>query len=211
MLKIGHPRNDILFNKQNHDIIKQRVFNYYGIDSISHLCLYAPTFRNNNDINIETDNLKAICDTLEKKYGNKWKIVIRKHPKNRNNKNSNSEDFLLNGNDYPDMSELMVACDVGISDYSSWPYDYILTKKPLFIYAPDIKEYESERGLYYSLYDTPFSIATTINELKENIMEHDQKEYETKVDAFLTRMGCYEQGNASKKIVDIIIDLINNN
>ena len=45
-----------------------------------------------------------------------------------------------------DVQELLAAADVMISDYSSCIFDYLLAKKPAFIYATDIDEYEGEHN-----------------------------------------------------------------
>ena len=38
-------------------------------------------------------------------------------------------------------------------------------------------------------------------------MEFDDKEYQVEIDKFLKERGCYESGDASKKIVDKLIEL----
>ena len=43
----------------------------------------------------------------------------------------------------------MLIADVGITDYSSWICDYLLTKKTGFIFATDMQNYNTERGFYY--------------------------------------------------------------
>ena len=38
--------------------------------------------------------------------------------------------------------------DVLITDYSSVMFDYLLYKKPLVLFSPDLAEYEAKRGFY---------------------------------------------------------------
>ena len=57
---------------------------------------------------------------------------------------------------YSDIQELMVSSDALITDYSSCIYDFMLSRKPGFIYATDADKYNNGRGLYYSLTSTPF-------------------------------------------------------
>ena len=102
------------------------------------------------------------------------------------------------------MQELLCVTDIGISDYSSWLCDYLLTKRPAFIYAVDIEEYNTERGLYYPLETTPFSIATTNEELIENIRKFDLEEYQRRAEIFLKEKGCIDDGHASDRIVKVI-------
>lgn len=84
----------------------------------------------------------------------------------------------------------------------------MLTKKPAFVYAVDIEEYNTERGLYYPLETTPFPIATNNEELMNNIMKFDQKDYEEKAETFIRQKGCIDDGNASERIVRVIQKLM---
>ena len=98
----------------------------------------------------------------------------------------------------------MLAADIGITDYSSWIFDFILTKKPGFIFAPDLQDYNVERGLMYPLESTPFPIARKNNELFSNINAFDNTEYQIKVDEFLQEKGCIEDGNAARRVINLI-------
>ena len=112
---------------------------------------------------------------------------------------------VINATDYNDIQELLCASDIGITDYSSWMCDYVLTRKPGFLYASDIQKYiDDERGFYYPLSSTPFKVAENSDELVKKIMEFDDKKYQKEVDKFLKDRGCYEDGNASSRIVDIL-------
>ena len=95
-----------------------------------------------------------------------------------------------------------------MTDYSSWIYDFLLTKRPGFIYAQDIDKYYNERGFYFSLYDTPFSVATNNTELIENIMQFDPVVYQSNVQKFLEEKGCIEDGNASLRMAKKIKELL---
>jgi CDP-glycerol glycerophosphotransferase len=117
-------------------------------------------------------------------------------------------DGVVNANEYPDIQNLLCASDVGITDYSSWMCDYVLTKKPGFLYTPDIDYYDKERGFYYPLETTPFGASKTQEELFERINNFDQNKYNKEVDKFLKDRGCFEKGNASVRIVEKIKELM---
>ena len=102
----------------------------------------------------------------------------------------------------------MLVVDVGVTDYSSWAYDFILTRKPLFIYATDINDYENERGFYFSLESTPFPLAKNNYELIENVRLFDFEKYTNEVNSFLIEKGCIEDGHASEKIVEKLKELM---
>ena len=104
------------------------------------------------------------------------------------------------------MQELIAAADVGITDYSSWIFDFMLKGAPAFIYARDIKQYINSRGFYYPLSETPFSIAENDEALSRNIMDFDEAEYAKAVEKFLDGKQCYEDGHAAERIVDFICE-----
>lgn len=106
------------------------------------------------------------------------------------------------------MQELLAIADVGITDYSSWCCDYVLTGRPCFIYARDLESYNTERGLYYPLEETPFPIATNNEELEKNILDFNETNYLADRDCFLRARGCWEDGNAAEKVVEKIRRII---
>ena len=116
-------------------------------------------------------------------------------------------EWLVDATAYSDMQKLMAAVDAGMTDYSSWAYDYILTGRPLFLYAPDVKKYDQERGFYFPLESTPFPLAYNGEELLDAIRTFDETEYLRKVEVFLKDKGCYEDGHACERIADKIEEL----
>ena len=115
---------------------------------------------------------------------------------------------IIDVTDYPDIQELMLLADIAITDYSSWIYDFVLTRKPGFIYATDLEQYDNERGFYYKLETTPFAIAKNNRELVNNIQNFDMDAYQTKVEEFLKEKGCVEDGKASYRVVEKIKEII---
>ncbi|MCM1251500.1 MAG: CDP-glycerol glycerophosphotransferase family protein [Clostridium sp.] len=135
---------------------------------------------------------------------------MRFHFHNKNNRNAKNlfvnKDSVIDVSEYADMQELMAASDIGITDYSSWIFDFMLTRRPAFIYAEDINKYIHSRGFYYSIQETPFLIADSNEALNHNIINFDEKTYLRKVDLFLKERGCYETGNASERLTEFIIE-----
>lgn len=210
-LPYGHARNDILFSLgKEQEKIKEKVRSFYGISSDAKIFLYAPTFRDNGSQSCYSLDYEKIRKALNCKFSGKWVILARAHFKNRNNEQylKGNNDFVYDGTLYPDMQELMVAVDIGMTDYSSWAYDYVLTQKPLFIYAPDINEYDQMRGFYYPIESTPFPVAYNMDEVIANIMSFDNDVYLKNVSKFLEEKGCYENGNASARVVDKIEEVL---
>lgn len=223
--KFGHPRNDILFVRDPGKIqqIKEKVCVKLGISPESNLALYAPTFRdvmiNGATHYVPDEVLKRgsylldygmLRQALEERFGGHWVILARHHFYNGQNKTL--QDMLPEGvvraTDYNDMQELMVAADVGITDYSSWILDFMLTQKPGFLFAVDINDYEQERGLYYPLSQSPFPVVQTSIQLCEKIKEFQLEEYKDAIQTFLKEKGCVEDGQASMRVVNKIREIL---
>lgn len=203
MLKYGHPRNDILFNKNNEfEIYSKKIRKMYNIADDIKICLYAPTHRDNSTLETYNIDFSKLEKALTERFGGKWCIFLRLHFKLRNvTIPSKYLQKVINVTDYPDMQELLCACDVGITDYSSWMCDYILTRRPGFLFTLDIDKYIDERGFYYPLETSPFPVAKTNDELYEKIIKFDDKKYQKEINKFLKEKDCYEDGNASKRVV----------
>ncbi len=109
---------------------------------------------------------------------------------------------VVNAGGYSEITELMVAADVGITDYSSWIFDFLFLEKPGFLYAPNAKEYQEQRGFYYPLEETPFPVAGDMKSLAENIAAFDEEAYQKKAKGFLGEKGCMEKGNACEALAE---------
>ncbi len=212
-LKYGHCRNDMLFNKDDIKKYSKIVRDKYGIDKSTKIALYAPTFRDNYSFESYDLDYNMLREALEKRFGGKWCVLVRFHFRLRDFKVPQKYiNNVINATDYNDMQELLCASDIGITDYSSWLCDYVLTGKPGFLYASDIKKYiDDERGFYYPLSSTPFPVAENNKMLYNNVINFDEGKYKEEVKSFLKRLGCYENGDASKKVVEKIKEISKSN
>lgn len=204
-LRIGIPRIDMFFGDTSE--YGKKVRDYYHIPAETKIIMYCPTFRRS-----ETESFalkEAIIDQEELlklvkgKWGGDWCFAERRHPKIKvGNRQTSNKSFDFTA--YPDMQELLCAVDIVISDYSGLIWDYSFTKKPCFIFAEDIYEYSKDVGFYAPIEKWPYPIATTAEELKNNIKNYNQKEYEKKVEAHYQDLGSYEKGTACQSVGDLI-------
>ncbi len=206
---LGHPRNDVFFLPETEKTaIRRKVFAALGLGPDAKLALFAPTFRDNAlaDGACMYD-FAAWKRALEKRFGGAWSIGMRLHPMDAIALSQGLVSLppdVVNATDYGDIQELLVAADAGITDYSSWIYDFLLGGAPGFIFAPDKAEYDNLRGFYYPLEATPFPVAETNGEMCANIETFDAGKYERDIAAFLADKGCMEDGKASDRMVDMI-------
>lgn len=212
-LNYGHARNDILFTKDSDQLktLRNKVCSALHIAPDAKILLYAPTHKDNVNESFFNLDFTALKNSLEQRFGGSWVIALRFHSRLRKKHlkwMANLPAYTVDATDYPDIQELMAVTDVGITDYSSWIFDYILLRRPGFILADDIDAFAKNRSFYYPLESTPFPIATNNEELAVNIINFDEKEYASKTDQFLKERGCIEDGHASKRIVKKIKELM---
>ena len=213
ILKYGHPRNDILFlkNEKQIETIKNNILDRYKISNDKKICLYAPTFRDDHNLDVYMFNIEKLKLALKQRFGGDWVILCRYHDGIIRTywDYTKFPDGVINVSDYPDIQELMLIIDAGITDYSSWICEYVLRKKPGFLYAPDYEQYStSERKLLIPLEETPFPLATNEEILFDNIRSFDNKKYVKSCKAFIKKHGNVDKGKASKKTVNKIVSLL---
>ena len=114
-------------------------------------------------------------------------------------------EYLVDASKDDDMSEVLGACDILLSDYSAMSFDAAYMHMPVFLYLNDLQEYVNERGsLMWSLDSLPFSKAETDEALAEAIGQFDEQDYEKGIAAFLSDFEIMEDGKASQRVADII-------
>lgn len=208
IMEFGHPRNDIFF--EDNSQLKEKIYKYYGISSDKKLVLYAPTLREDRDMKCYNLDYSILARALEKRFGGEWVVMVRLHPLMISyNDCLNLGQNVIDTTEYSDIQELLSVVDVVVTDYSSCIYDFMLTHKPGFIYASDVKKYNNGRGLYYKLDTTPFPVAENNDKLFENILNFDNEKYIKEVDIFLKEKGCIDDGRASERVVDLLETIIN--
>lgn len=209
-IRVGSARSDILFDKA----VKAAVLDRLGLKENARVCLYVPTYRaneyeENRSMSILLD-MELVRNALNEKWGGEWYLLVRLHPSLNFGKNVLPEDeHIVNVGAYPNSEELAAASDVMITDYSSIMFEAAYKKSPVFLYAPDRREYiDGERALLID-YDTlPFPIAESNETLCQNIQRFDEKAYVKKVEKFLEKYGVHEDGHASERAAGFIMDIL---
>ena len=213
ILTYGHPRNDILLNgnKVKIDKIQKKVRTALNIPSGVKIALYAPTFRDSKSLAPYQLNYGGLRDVLAQRFGGNWIILCRLHFQVRaviKKKRINYPEFVIDATDYEDIQDILLLTDVGITDYSSWICDYMLTRRPGFLFATDLRTYYDERGFCVPLESTPFPLAQNNEELFSNIMSFNEKKYQQDCERFLTEKGCVEDGHAAERVVEKIKQIL---
>lgn len=207
ILECGYPRNDILINDWQN--IRPKVYKYFNLSLQRKTVLYAPTYRNNRNLDTYQLDMSRLLENLTDKFGDSWTLLMRLHPTMlQRAEEVNYSDNIINASAYDDMQELLAASDVLVSDYSSVISEFALTGKPIFLFATDINEYTIERDFYVDYYGLPFPIAENNEALTKNIENFQEEEYANKVTNYLQQVGMCEYGNAACQVVNLIEDRI---
>lgn len=209
VIKCDVPREVPLLSEKSD--IKDQVYKYFGIDKKKKIILYAPTFRYGFKIDLYLWDYQRIIKAIERKFSSDYVMILRLHPNVAQKCNGIVyKDNLLNGTRYPDMQELLAASDVMINDYSSSQFEFIMMKKTVFLYCPDIINYrENDRPWVFEPEELPYPVATTIKELEENISGFDEKKYKEECINFLEKIGFEDNGKGDKVIADIVMQHLN--
>lgn len=205
IFEIGTPRNDVLFG--DYSEIAMRVKQELNIPQDKKIIIYAPTYRDfhTND-NIIID-VKGIIDACKKRFGGEYVFLSRSHHFSHDTYNAtDSESEIINVNDYDDMQDLICACDIFITDYSSIMWDVSFTDKPCFIFAYDLEEYYKLWTFFTPIEEWPFPVSHTIDELKNDILNFDRDDYLARVDQHHKDVGSFENGTACKAVAEYMLN-----
>ena len=199
ILEYGHPRNDVFFRSAAEKAeIAARVRRMLGVGDATRLALYAPTFRPDGDVSCLDLDPVALKEALERRFGGDWTILFRLHKRDAARHNAPSGSW-VDASGVPDIQELMVACEVGVTDYSSWICDFVLGDGFGFIYARDVEKYAADPGFYYPLESTPFPVARSNEELAAAVAAFDEGKYRAAKAEFVRSKGCVDDGRASER------------
>ena len=200
-METGLPRNDVFFG--DCEKVKQRVRKKYHIDDDKKIVLFAPTFRKGKEVHTYGLDLDVLTDSLSKRFGGEWVVFFRNHSFVRGKQILNDKVYDVSA--YPDMNELLCTADVLVSDFSSCMYDFSLQEKPCFVFATDMDNYiKNDRDFAYPVEKWPYDIARSNEELTENINNYDPEVYKEKLRAHFEDVGRYDDGNASRRVAELI-------
>lgn len=219
----GSPRNDILVNRNNKNIIRIKKKLELPLDK--KIVLYAPTFRSNSEQSenyiepsgIEQINLidfSRLFHVLTEKFGGEWILICRFHylvadMVDWNQLEEKYPNRFINGNQHEEIADYLLCSDVLITDYSSCMFDYAILNRPVFLLCHDLEHYgNEERGFYIDIDKLPFPLAEDFNGLYDNIKNFDNQIYCKKLEEMKKQMGYCEEGNATERAGDFIYRLL---
>ena len=114
--------------------------------------------------------------------------------------------FALDVSRYPEVSELFLASDVLVTDYSSVMFDFALTGRPMIFFTYDLDEYRDElRGFYFDLQaEAPGPLLATSDGVLAAIADLDTtgSDQAAAYQAFVTKYCPLDDGKAAARVCE---------
>lgn len=205
IIETGYPRNDRLSTSTaaQRQAIRERL----GItDPNLRVVLYAPTWRDYK--RSPTGNWESVTfmdENIELPSG--FQMIYRGHTNTHAAHKAKVAGGAIDVTKYPDVTELYLAADVLITDFSSVMFDFTVTGKPVLFLAPDLERYRAERGFYFDFEGTaPGPILNTDTEVVTALTRIDEisDQYGQKYRAWQQKFNSLEDGKAAARVVDIV-------
>lgn len=195
VLPFGYPLTDVYFQNNSNRISFYKMFD---IDTRKKIALYAPTYRENK--NGKQMNLKE----LSHRFPKDWQLVVRPHPHDNSLKQQLVElQEIVHMPEEVAITNLFNQVDCIITDYSSIPFEYTLSRKQgkIIYYCYDLQEYDSTVGIQedFIKWSAPDRV-TTITDLISLLTEKEQIDFK----AFNDCWNTFAKGNSVNQLIEWI-------
>ena len=208
VLEIGYPRNDVLQSAEA-DEIRLATRESLGIRPDQTAVLYAPTFR---DYLAEDDMVADMADFFDfagamRALGDQFVILARGHAFNARGVKRVRVPGVVEVTDYPEVSDLYLAADAAIVDYSSLRFDFGVTGKPMIFHVPDLQRYKDTRGWLFDFETSaPGPLVDTTEDVVAQLLDLDgvRSRHQDQYDKFKADFLDLEDGRAGERFVDAV-------
>jgi CDP-glycerol glycerophosphotransferase len=207
-VKTGHARTDLLVGAtaESAAVLRKKVLDRLGVtDTGQRFLLYTPArSAETGTVALSGVDFAAVRTALSEKFGGTWEILVRLpgHSRSRSEMMmAGLPAYCRNASAFPDLQELLVVADAGMTDASGWFWDFLLTNRPAFLFS-------AHPGAGTGLGESPFPLTSSNRELLHEIAQFDQATHERRVAQYLETSGTVHDGAAAGRIVDRIDALL---
>jgi CDP-glycerol glycerophosphotransferase len=206
ILETGYPRNDILVSPAA-SAVRARVRAALDIADDTVAVLYAPTWR---DDLVFDESMREIADALQledalQPLGSKFCVLRRLHYMLADRWRRSDHPQVRDVSFYPEVSDLFLAADVLITDYSSSMFDFAITGKPLLFHVPDLTDYRDRvRGFYFDLAaHAPGPLLNSADDVADGLRDLPgvQRQYQDAYARFQARYCDLSDGRATDRVM----------
>ena len=206
IIKTGLPRNDELWhvNSISQNVIKSKL----KIDKTKKVILYAPTWRDSEDLGKDYVLKPPIdWDYWKEKIGDEYVVLLRTHAYTTKLMGVKFDEFVRDCSSYPEVNDLMIAADILISDYSSIIFDYAILERPIICFGYDFEEYSKKRGFYFDLNkEFPSGVIQNEEELLNYIISMNYDDECKKTKRMKNKFVLYG-GNAAEECSKLLLNI----
>jgi CDP-glycerol glycerophosphotransferase len=211
VLEIGYPRNDVLVDEFA-AAARARTRAALGIADHQKAVLYAPTYRDNLSTSEFRSKMVDFLDVraFAEAMGPDTVLLVRGHAMNaRLASRTARRATVVDVTDHPEISDLVLASDAAVLDYSSLRFDYALTGKPMVFLVPDLELYKDKaRGWLFDYEPTaPGPLVSSTAEVVEALTDLPalSTRYADARERFRAEYLDLEDGRASQRLVDAVL------
>lgn len=210
MLRTGYPRNDILHMEESGTrALVSEIKAEFGIPENKKVILYAPTWRDDEFYGAGQYKFTLQLDLarMRQELANEFVLLLRTHYFIVDSFDLDAyKGFAYDGSRYGDISRLYLISDILITDYSSVFFDFANLRRPMLFFTYDLDKYRSVlRGFYMNVEEElPGPLLFTTEQIIEAVRNlSDVKEkYREKYEIFYEKYCAWEDGNATKRVVE---------
>ncbi|MFF0729089.1 CDP-glycerol glycerophosphotransferase family protein [Streptomyces sp. NPDC004134] len=202
-LEYGYPRNDALAGPPLAPSARAGLRARLGIPEGATAVLYAPTHRDYLPGHVPALDLGALARALRER-GAHVVLLARAHYFHDAAPAGAPPAGVLDVTAHPSLTELCLASDALLTDYSSVMFDYALLGRPIVIHAADWEAYRLARGTYFDLTaEPPGRVCRTAGEIADTFATgaHTAPAAAAQLAAFRRRFCPYDDGHAAERVV----------
>ena len=209
VLEIGYPRNDVLLSPDA-DHLRAEVRASLGVAEGQTVVLYAPTAREPLSGDDEVPPVPGHFDFARavQALGDDVVFLVRGHaPHRRATRGAPPAPGCVDVTDYPEVSDLLLAADAAVLDYSSLRFDFGVTGKPMIFHVPDLEQYRATRGFLLDYEPTaPGPRVATTDEVVRHLadLRSVRDQYAAAYSTFRADFLDLEDGHAGRRLVDAV-------
>ena len=202
---IGAIMTDMLFDKERRKTAKKKLHSLYPVSKDKKVIFYKPYMR----MGVKRPVSEVFVDyvKLREHYLDQY-VLIYFSPGSKLEKKDNlyeyCKDFIYNATETMTLTECMMCSDVMIGDYDPEIYKYVLTGKPLFLYAPDHKWFLSDDDTYFDyMENAPGPVLESTEELVDALADLESYDHSARR-RFKKKYLNACDGNAAARLMELM-------
>jgi CDP-glycerol glycerophosphotransferase (TagB/SpsB family)/glycosyltransferase involved in cell wall biosynthesis len=205
VIETGLPRTDVLF-RPDRERLAEEVKLRLGLPADKRVVLYAPTYRDHLGAR-DGYRFGPLLDmaVLHSALGEDDVLLFRRHRSMVGALPVEAGGF-FDVSAFPDATELLLAVDVLLTDYSSAIFDFASTNRPMVFFTPDLETYrDTIRGFSIDFEaDAPGPLLRTTDDVVDALRDLDAvgASFSERYERFVATYCALADGRAASRVVE---------